>query len=164
MTPRPLAHAFPSRTTTVDEINYVVSAAMLTFAPTDEMRWLTRTVAIGATTAIVLAVIGGMPLALPMPTHAIGVVDPTCGLTRASTAIARGDFVNAWRFNPAAFLLAAAAVAVAARTAYGLTTRRWLTVRFAWNRLRVAAAVVVFAGWWAYQQTNAEFIMHTRYP
>ena len=100
MTPHPLAHAFPSRTTTVDEINYVVSASMLTIAPTDEMRWLTRTVAIGATTAIVLAVIGGMPLALPMPTHAIGVVDPTCGLTRASTAIARGDFVNAWRFNP----------------------------------------------------------------
>jgi hypothetical protein len=29
---------------------------------------------------------------------------------------------------------------------------------------RIAIAVVVLAGWWAYQQSNAQFIMDTRYP
>ena len=137
---------------------------MFAFAPNDEMRWLTRTVAIGAAMAVMLALVGGMPFALPMPTHAIGVVDPTCGLTRASTAIARGDFPTAWRFNPAAFLLALLGVAVAARTAYGLVTHRWLSVRLAVTAPLLVFVGVVFAGWWAYQQSNAEFIMHTRYP
>ena len=137
---------------------------MFAFAPNDEMRWLTRTVAIGAATAVMLALVGGMPFALPMPTHAIGVVDPTCGLTRGSTAIARGDFATAWRFNPAAFLLALLGVAVAARTAYGLVTHRWLSVRLAVTAPLLVFVGVVFAGWWAYQQSNAEFIMHTRYP
>lgn len=73
---------------------------VISFADTDEMRWLTRTVAIGSGMAVVLALTGGMPFALPMPTHAIGLVDPTCGLTRASIAMARGDLVSAWRFNP----------------------------------------------------------------
>lgn len=121
----------------------MVSERMHSFRPSDEMGWLTRTVAVGGAAAVVLAVTGGMPFSLPMPTHAIGLVDPTCGLTRASTALARGDLVNAWRFNPAAFLLAALAAAVAARTVYGLATHRWLTVHFAWNRRRIALAGVV---------------------
>lgn len=141
-----------------------MSLMMLKFAPTDEMRWLTRTVAIGAVAAVLLAMIGGMPFTLPMPTHAVGIVDPTCGLTRASVAIARGDVANAWRFNPAAFVIAALAVVVSVRTVYGLVAHRWLTVRFTWSPARIGIALVVFAGWWAYQQSNAEFIMTTRYP
>lgn len=31
-----------------------------------------------------LAVVGGMPFDLPMPTHGIGLVTPTCGLTRVN--------------------------------------------------------------------------------
>lgn len=137
---------------------------VISFADTDEMRWLTRTVAIGSGMAVVLALTGGMPFALPMPTHAIGLVDPTCGLTRASIAMARGDLVSAWRFNPAAFLLAAMSVAVIARSLWGLSRHRWATVKVAMTPARVAGAVIVFMGWWAYQQSNAEFIMHTRYP
>lgn len=137
---------------------------MISFADTDEMRWLTRAVALGVAAAFVLALIGGMPVALPMPTHAIGMVDPTCGLTRASIALARGDLSSAWRFNPAVFVLAGVAVAVVLRTVWGLTQHRWVSIRLPMTAPRIAIAVVVFAGWWAYQQSNAQFIMDTRYP
>lgn len=137
---------------------------MITFADTDEMRWLTRAVAFGAAAAVMLALVGGMPFALPMPTHSVGVVDPTCGLTRASIAIARGDLASAWRFNPAAFVLAGIGVAVAVRTVWGLTRHRWATIRLPMTAPRIAMVVVMLAGWWAYQQSNAEFIMNARYP
>jgi len=137
---------------------------MISFADTDEMRWLTRAVALGVAAAFVLALIDGMPVALPMPTHAIGMVDPTCGLTRASIALARGDLLAAWRFNPAVFVLAGIAVAVVLRTVWGLTQHRWVSIRMPMTAPRVAIAVVVLAGWWAYQQSNAQFIMDTRYP
>jgi hypothetical protein len=136
---------------------------MISFADTDEMRWLTCVVALGVAAAFGLALIGGLPVALPMPTHAIGMVDPTCGLTRASIALARGDLSSAWRFNPAAFVLAGFAVAVVLRTMWGLTRHRWVSIRVPMTAPRLAVAVVVLAGWWAYQQSNAEFIMDTRY-
>jgi hypothetical protein len=137
---------------------------MISFADTDEMRWLTRAVALGVAAAFVLALIGGMPVALPMPTHAVGMVDPTCGLTRASIALAHGDLLAAWRFNPAVFVLAGIAVAVVLRTVWGLTQHRWVSIRMPVTAPRIAIAVVVLAGWWAYQQANAQFIMDTRYP
>lgn len=135
-----------------------------TVAERDEMRWLSWTVLIGVGVAVVLAMIGGMPVALPMPTHAVGLVDPTCGLTRASTALARADFVSAWRFNPAAFLIAALAAATAVRAVYGAATGRWVTVRVTWTKRTVIWVLVAVALWWTYQQTNAQFIMDTRYP
>lgn len=137
---------------------------MISFADTDEMRWLTRAVALGVAAAFVLALIGGMPIDIPMPTHAIGLVDPTCGLTRASIALARGDLSSAWQFNPAVFVLAGTVVAVVLRTVWGLTRHRWVSVRMPMTAPRIAIAVVVLAGWWAYQQSNAQFIMDTRYP
>lgn len=99
-----------------------------------------------------------------MPTHAVGLVDPTCGLTRASTALARADFAAAWRFNPAGFLIAALEGATAVRAAYGAATRRRVTIHMAWTRRSVAVALIVVGLWWAYQQSNAHFIMETRYP
>ena len=137
---------------------------MISFGDTDEMRWLSRAVAFGAAAAVILALIGGMPFALPMPTHGIGMVTPTCGLTRASIAIARGDMASAWRFNPAAFVLAGIGIAVAVRTAWGLARHRWVNLRLTPTAPRIAVAVVVLAAWWTYQQSNAQFIMKTRYP
>lgn len=137
---------------------------MMYVADTDEMQWLPRAVAYGVAAAVTLALIGGMPVALPMPTHEIGMVSPTCGLTRASIALARGDVVSAWRFNPAAFVLAGIGIVVAMRTAWGLSRRRWVNIKLAPSAPRVAVAVVAFGAFWAYQQSNAQFIMETRYP
>ena len=71
----------------------------------DHMTWMTWVCALGLGTALVLALIGGLPVDLPMPTHRFGWVEPSCGLTRGSTAIVRGDFSTAWRYNPLSFLV-----------------------------------------------------------
>jgi hypothetical protein len=97
-----------------------------------------------------------------MPTHAFGWVEPSCGLTRGSTAIARGDLSAAWRYNPASFLVMAFGAAGIIRVGVGYATGRWLNVavhpaRVAWPI--VALVVIMF---WLYQQTNAEFIIHAR--
>lgn len=116
----------------------------------------------GVLAAGVLAVIGGFPVDVPMPTHAVGWVEPTCGLTRGSTAVARGDFGIAWRYNPASFAVMAFGVAGLARTALGTSTGRWLNIRL---RPSLRGWIIVgfsLAVFWLYQQTNAEFIINSR--
>ena len=66
----------------------VLSASIST---TDSNRWITALALGGLTAATLLSVAGGTPFDLPMPTHAIGLVTPTCGLTRGSTALVGGD-------------------------------------------------------------------------
>jgi hypothetical protein len=117
-------------------------------------------VAVGLGIAAAFAVFGLPDLPLPMPTWAVGVVTPTCGLTRASTALARGQWGLAWAFNPAAYVLAAAAAGVLVRWAVGRRTGRWVNVRIRLTSLGWVAAAVVTATWWAQQQLNAEFVMN----
>lgn len=131
-------------------------------AGTDDMRWLSWLSVIGLVSAIVLAVIGGFPLDTPMPTHAFGLVEPTCGLTRGSTAIARGDLALAWRYNPASFLVMAFGVAGIIRLAVGMTTHRWVNVSVRPRRVGWLVLLAAFVGFWVYQQTNAEFIINSR--
>ena len=127
------------------------------------MRWLTVLALGGGLTAGVLALIGGFPLDMPMPTHAVGWVEPTCGLTRGTTAAARGDLALAWRYNPLSLMLVALGFAGALRVAARLMTGRWVNLRIprpnavGWAVLGVA--VVAFT---LYQQGNADFIIHSR--
>jgi len=128
----------------------------------DGMRWLTVFAISGALVAGVLALIGGFPFDVPMPTHAFGWVEPSCGLTRGTTAIARGDFALAWRYNPMSFALAVLGIIGAVRAAVGLTTNRWVNVRIhlgRWWWLVLAVALIALT---IYQQGNAEFIIHSR--
>ncbi len=129
---------------------------------TDRMRWVTGLTLAGIVAAVVLAVIGGFPFDTPMPTHSFGWVEPTCGLTRGSTAIARGDFVTAWRYNPASFLVMGFGLLGIVRTAVGYTSRRWVNVAVRPGRVAWSVAAIAFFGLWAYQQTNADFIIHAR--
>lgn len=132
------------------------------FGRTDTMRWVTYLTVGGVFAAIVLAVIGGFPLDTPMPTHSFGWVEPTCGLTRGSTAIARGDFATAWHYNPASFLVMGFGLAGLVRTAVGVTTHRWANVKMTWSRAGWLVVGVAFFALWAYQQTNADFIINAR--
>ena len=128
----------------------------------DGMRWWTRSAAAGLVTAVILGITGGSPIDVPMPTHAFGWVEPTCGLTRGSTAIVRGDFGLAWRYNPASFVVMGFGVLGAGRAAVGMLSGRWarLTVRLgAFGCLVLLAAIV---GLWIYQQQRAPFIMSSR--
>lgn len=128
----------------------------------DTMRWVTRLTAAGVIAAAVLAIIGGFPLDTPMPTHAFGWVDPTCGLTRGSTAIARGDFAIAWHYNPGSFLVMGFGLAGVVRTAVGLTMHRWFNIKVTWSRAAWVGFGVACVAFWMYQQTNADFIINSR--
>lgn len=128
----------------------------------DGQRMVTHLAAAGVAVAAVLAVIGGFPLDMPMPTHSFGWVDPTCGLTRGSTAIVRGDFALAWRYNPASFLVMGFGAYGITRFACGALTGRFPTIhprvgRMGWYVLGVAIVALAL-----YQQSNAEFIMNSR--
>jgi hypothetical protein len=128
----------------------------------DAMRWVTRLAAAGVVAAAVLAIIGGFPLDTPMPTHAFGWVEPTCGLTRGSTAIARGDFATAWHYNPVSFLVMGFGLAGLVRTAVGLTMHRWVNVKVTWSRAAWVGFGTAVVAFWLYQQTNADFIINAR--
>lgn len=97
-----------------------------------------------------------------MPTFAVGVVTPTCGLTRGVTAILAGQFATAWRFNPASYVVVAIAAAVLLRTAVGFTRRRWVNLSFAVSPAGWAVAVALVTALWVNQQANADFVMHAR--
>lgn len=135
----------------------------LTVQPIDRMRWLTVLAVGGGLAAGALALLGGFPFDMPMPTHAIGWVEPTCGLTRGTTAAARGDFALAWRYNPLSLALVALGIAGALRAFVGLVTGTWVNLRIrrpstvGWAVL--ALAVLAFA---LYQQGNADFIINSR--
>jgi Protein of unknown function (DUF2752) len=129
---------------------------------TDSMRWLTYLAGGGVLAAAALALIGGFPFDTPMPTHAIGWVEPTCGLTRGATAIARGDFATAWRYNPASFLVMGFGVLGVIRTVVGLAAHRWVNVKVTGSWKAWAVLGFALVALWAYQQTNAAFIIHAR--
>lgn len=128
----------------------------------DPAQWLTWATALGLIAAVVLAAVGGLPFDIPMPTHRFGVVTPTCGLTRGSTAIARGDFALAWRYNPVSFLVITVGAVGVVRTAVGLATGRWVTLNCTRSRSAWIVIGVAIATFWLYQQSNADFIISSR--
>lgn len=129
---------------------------------TDRMRTITYLTIGGVIVAIALAAIGGFPFDTPMPTHSFGWVEPTCGLTRGSTAIARGDFATAWHYNPAAFLVMLFGLLGVIRAIVGFAAHRWVNVVLRPGRWAWIAFGLLFVGQWAYQQTNADFIINAR--
>ena len=126
------------------------------------MRWVTVVSVGGLVAAGVLAAIGGLPFDLPMPTHAFGWVTPTCGLTRGSTALVRGDPGLAWRYNPASFAVVLFGLLGLVRTAVGWLGGRWLNVKVRPNKAWWVAAALSIGLLWAQQMTNAQFIIHAR--
>lgn len=128
----------------------------------DEMARATVLAAVGLVAAVVLAVVGGMPVDLPMPTHLVGWVEPTCGLTRGSTAIARGDFGLAWRYNPLSFIVMLGGLALVVRAAVARWRGSWLNAELRLTRWGWLVAAVLVLAFWAYQQQHAEFIITSR--
>lgn len=90
-----------------------------------------------------------------MPTWALDVVAPTCGLTRASTALARVDLGLAWAFNPAAFLLAGVA-----RWVVGRTRHVCISVTFHLTRLGWFVALGLFIQLGINQQLHEDLVMN----
>jgi len=145
-----------------DQIDNPVAQIGASIETYDTMRWWTWLSLVGLAVAVVLALIGGFPFDMPMPTHSFGWVEPTCGLTRGSTAIARGDLGLAWRYNPASFAVIAFGLAGIVRAGVGAATGRWLRVSIRPRPAGWVLLAVIFAALWAYQQTNAAFIIESR--
>jgi hypothetical protein len=133
-------------------------AACLTIGPRDSHRTVTVLTIVGALAVGLLAVLGVPRVDLHGPLHHVGVMDPLCGGTRAAFLLARGRWVAAWTYNPIVFPLAAVAVALLARAAVGLTTRRWLTVRFARRRPLIVLLVIAVALLEVRQQMHADLL------
>lgn len=127
----------------------------------DGMRAVTYISLAGIVFAFILARIGGLPFDIPMPTHRFGWVEPTCGLTRGATAIARGHYMTAWRYNPAAFLVMIFGVAGVLRAIVGHATGRWLNLRVRIGRFDWVVAAIALIGLEMYQQQHAAFIINS---
>lgn len=96
------------------------------------------------------------------PLHALGVVLPTCGLTRSTVAIFGGDFALAWQFNPGGFVVVVGAAGVICRWMLGTLTGRWLDVIVPGWRVPVVIAATATAALWLNQQSHAAFIIEAR--
>ena len=140
----------------------VLGRLNVSVGPKDRQAQITRLSIGGLLLAAVLAVAGGLPFDLPMPTHLVGWVEPTCGLTRGSTAIARGEIGLAWRYNPASFAVMGFGLLGVLRAGLGFLAGRWINfkVRIAPGGWAVIVLALVLLG--IHQQNNAQFVMDAR--
>ena len=79
-----------------------------------------------------------------------GVPCPTCGMTTAFAHTVRGQWVAAWRAQPAGWLAAVATAALAAVSATTVVTgRRWVVnwYRVAPGRVVAPVVLIVLAAW-----------------
>ena len=79
--------------------------------------------------------------------HVTGLPCPLCGGTRACAALANGNFLEAWQFNPGLMALLALAAAHSVQLGFEAWTGRrvqlWRVGADAWR----AGLVVLLAGW-----------------
>ena len=113
----------------------------------DEWRAISVVGILGLTAAVLLAAWGLPSADLHGPLHAAGIMDPLCGGTRAARLTARGDLVEAWRYNPLGIAATLAAAVASLRLVAGHLTHRWITVEVAWTprRIRVTLLLAVLA-------------------
>ncbi|MGH9243957.1 MAG: DUF2752 domain-containing protein [Acidimicrobiales bacterium] len=116
--------------------------------------WASVVFAVGA---VVLTVFGLPPIDIHGPLHYAGIMDPFCGGTRATLALARGDLATGFHYNPGVPFLAVAMLAGIVRGAVGVVTGRWVTVR--WRRLVLVVAVLSVVALEVNQQLHAELLM-----
>ena len=134
----------------------------MTVSDVDAMKWARWLLGIAVAIAALSVALGRIPFDIPMPTHAIGVVSPTCGLTRGTIATLRGNFSLAVRYNPLSVFVPFIAVAFGIRIIVGLLRRNsWVNVRFRPTKAAWVAGAIVIIGLWIYQQSNAAFLMHS---
>lgn len=111
----------------------------------DSHRWVTLLAGTGLAVAVLMALFGLPPIDLHPPFHYLGIMDPLCGGTRSARFTARGDFVEAWKYNPLGILVVAGAVVALVRSVLGFTTERWATIQFGWTPRRVRVCIGVVA-------------------
>ena len=129
-------------------------------ASADIDRWphLIHLVAAGALGAAGLALFGLPPVDVHGPLHYLRIMDPLCGMTRATRHLARGEVAEALTYNPAVVLLPIVAALVTARWAGGRLTGTWLHVSIRRSVPLVLVASVAIALLWARQQAHVDLL------
>ncbi|MGH9106768.1 MAG: DUF2752 domain-containing protein [Acidimicrobiales bacterium] len=103
----------------------------------------------------------GVPrLELMWSLQRLGVMGPTCGLTRGVVSIFRGDPAHAWAFNPASFVVVAVAVSALLRACLAVAGKGWAALTLPRSRVARALGVLALLALWANQQAHASFLLH----
>jgi len=114
--------------------------------------------AAGLLAAGVLAVVGLPPVNLHGPLHRLGIMDPSCGMTRGTVALLRGQLGQAVAYNPASPLLVAGALLALGRWLVGRLTGRWLDATLRRTPRTVGLAVAFVLVLWVNQQAHAALL------
>lgn len=118
----------------------------------------TRLAIIGIPILVLLALVGLPPVDIHGPLHYLGVMGPTCGMTRGVMWTSRGDFARAWQFNPASLLVIPTMVGVTIRMIYGLSGR-WLNLDIRWRPWLWILPAVVLILLTVRQQLHIDFLL-----
>ena len=132
---------------------------MLRWEGHDRHVGMTRLAAVGLAAALVMAVLGQPPYGFHGPLHYLGIMSPTCGMSRGVMWFARGNLALAWDYNPASLLVIPAGLTALIRAAFGRVSGRWpnLTIRWSWGP--VALVVLALLALSIRQQLHAELLM-----
>lgn len=114
---------------------------------------------IGIPIAALVALIGLPPIDIHGPLHYLGVMGPTCGMTRGVMWSARGDILRAWQFNPASLLVVPTIIGLTGRALYGKITNRWLNLHIRWRPWFWIIPAVLILLLSVRQQLNVEFLL-----
>lgn len=109
--------------------------------------------------ALTMVLFGQPPLGLHGPLHYLGVMSPTCGLSRGVMWFARGDLLLAWEYNPASLLVIPIGLIVIIRAAIGHFTGRWLKLTVQWNRPVLSVLILAVMALTIRQQLHVELLM-----
>ena len=122
-----------------------------------------RTVTLGVASIGALAVVLSV-VPHPDPYHAVihhlHLMAPSCGLTRASVALATGHPGRAVALNPAVVILALLAAGWILREVVGRLHHRWLTVHLRPGIAGWIGSGVALLALGAYQTSRFEWLIH----
>lgn len=119
----------------------------------------TKLAIIGIPIAVIVAIVGLPPVDIHGPLHYLGIMGPTCGMTRGVMWSARGDLARAWQFNPASLLVIPSMVALIGRAIYARVTGRWLNLHLRWRPWLWIIPAVLIVLLSLRQQLNVEFLV-----
>lgn len=125
----------------------------------DNAPWLIAVAAMAVVGAGWLRVAGLPSADLHGPLHQVGIMSPTCGGTRATYLLVRGDLLGAWSWNPLVPLLAIGILAVVTRFVVGRLSGRWLNVRLP-RRVWAGVAALGFIALEVNQQVQADRLIN----
>lgn len=115
---------------------------------------------VGIPLVVVLAIVGLPPIDIHGPLHYLGIMGPTCGMTRGVMWTARGDLAQAWQFNPASLLVIPTMVGLSVRITYGQVTSRWLNLHIRWRPWLWIIPTVLILMLTIRQQLNVDLLIN----